>query len=130
MQLFISVVLVCLLLVIVVNIVIKLRYNRKVALSTSILKNNESDLKYKIDFITRRLGFNPYDEDNYVKMSQVFNILVKNYNTNIYHYVLYNHINSLKTPGSGKISAIVPVETMYNVLSNISRKHELVFKYR
>ena len=83
--------------------------------------------QHKVDYISRSLGFNPYTVS---KVSQVFNKLAEKSNIDIRHYLVYQYINDNNIPGGLSPSDALPVDKLYEILTMISHRQILIFKYR
>lgn len=96
--------------------------------STSLPKDTTSaETEAKFLYVKAALGFDPYES---TKVSQLFNKLSETSNTNIKHYLVYSYINEASIPGGNLVKDSLPVESLYDILANITHRQELIFKYK
>lgn len=121
-----AVVLICALTIVSVNIIYSRRHTAKILLDKKEQQEKVEESERKLAFIKRALGFDPY---SYTKVSQLFNKLSEKYNTDIRHYFVYKYINDNTIPGGQSVADALPVETIYLILTSISHRQGLIFKY-
>lgn len=82
-----------------------------------------------IVYITKKLGFNPYDEPSILKLIAR---LTPSYNVDVCAYTVVNYLNksSPPIPGGSSVMSALPPTTLYKILIDINQSEQFKFKYR
>lgn len=123
----IVIILVCYALVYYINLLVLSRNRLVIEKTNKVAEQLKKDYQFKVSYIERSLGIKPYE---YQTISQLSEKLSEKYNTDIKHYLIYEYISNTKIHKDAYVEEYLPVDLMYDILSTISHKQELIFKFK